>query len=784
MSTNAPSSAPSHPGFAIGALVALIALCALLHQCHQPPPPKAADAPADQFSAKRALKKMEVLLGDHPEKPHPLGTVANEQIANRLINELSALGLDPQAHRRPVNVLRPGETELALAHNITATLPSSNPEAKAIVLACHYDSVGAGPGISDDLAAVGALLEVARILQDEGPLDRPVILLFTDGEELGLIGAQGFVAQNKLAKNIGIILNVEARGSGGGSLMFETSKRNEWMIAQAARGLSRPMSSSAYVEVYRRMPNSSDLTVFMHRKLAGMNFAYIGNPKHYHTPLDDLEHLDQRSLQHHGENALGMVRQLLESELEENQDSKGDAVYTDLFGRFLIWWPASWGLFLSLVILIGLIFLLWTDSDETGISQLFKTLPCWIVVHLAAVALPALFYLLFRKISPAQTQFPAGLSADTLFIVGLTVIGALTPLTLFKRTSPQLFFRLHILILTLTGLALSVTITGFSYLWLLPAALGTLLLLGLSRLKPTSPHFFLAALLLSVATAVPAYPLLMRFPMALGAIPIIAPLLGALIVLVILPLIPLFLGMERRIHLVLLAVIGVFTGYFVIRSATTPSFTPDSPRHLNFVFAERGGTGAATLSVYSPSFDHFDPDAVAKDLRLADLSRSLLRLPGLSYEIRPAHESPPNLSLLNWTNEGDSATATLIFHPSMLDQHVLVGIPNTLKLSALQSGEQPLKLPIDSRDGHHWIRLRGGVNPMDTSKMNSLPLEITWKNSRDLPLLVIGVSPGLPSHLKSFGDIRTAYDGCAAHGGDLTYNYQLVVLRDPSLTPE
>ena len=190
---------------------------------------------------------------------------------------------------------------LTMARNVMAPLPTTNPDLPALILACHYDSVPAGPGAGDDGAAVAALLEVARALMLKGPLARPVILLFTDGEELGLYGAQAFCENNPLAdspQKVGLVLNFEARGSSGPSLMFETSKNNRWLIEQASAGLDRPMSSSAYVEIYRLMPNGSDLTVFMENEMPGMNFAFLRNPKHYHTPFDNLKNLDHQSLQH------------------------------------------------------------------------------------------------------------------------------------------------------------------------------------------------------------------------------------------------------------------------------------------------------------------------------------------------------------------------------------------------------------------------------------------------------------------------------------------------------
>jgi len=61
-------------------------------------------------------------------------------------------------------------------------------------------------------------------------------------------------------------------------------------------------------EVYRRMPNDTDFTIFKEARLPGLNFAFIGDPQHYHAPSDDVAHLDSRCLQHVGSYALSLAR--------------------------------------------------------------------------------------------------------------------------------------------------------------------------------------------------------------------------------------------------------------------------------------------------------------------------------------------------------------------------------------------------------------------------------------------------------------------------------------------
>jgi hypothetical protein len=119
--------------------------------------------------------------------------------------------------------------------------------------------------------------------------------------------------------------------------------------------LPRPViTSSAFVAVYRRMPNGSDFTIFLQRGCSGLNFAFIGDVRNYHQPSDRMETLDLRSLQHHGDNALATARSL--STIEWNSlDAEEDAVFGDILGMFILVYPQSWALVLSLIplVLIG-----------------------------------------------------------------------------------------------------------------------------------------------------------------------------------------------------------------------------------------------------------------------------------------------------------------------------------------------------------------------------------------------------------------------------------------------
>ncbi len=303
----------------------------------EPPAPLESDAPAERFSAGRALEILQRLLPE--EVPHPVGSQANRQLRLRLEEELRRLGLQPLVQRGAVADLG---SRLVWVENLAARIEGSG-DGRALLLVAHYDSVPAGPGVSDDAMSLAALLETARVLLREAPLRNTVILLFTDGEEAGLLGAQLFAERHPWAQQVGFVLNLEAAGTAGRSMLFETSPDNAWLADAYAASASSPETSSVHVAVYQQfMPSRTDLSVFLQRGLAGANLAINRHQMtHYHSPMDDFAHLDMGSLQHQGDNALALARNLAARDL--GATPAGDAVFVDLMGWVLPRWSPGSG---------------------------------------------------------------------------------------------------------------------------------------------------------------------------------------------------------------------------------------------------------------------------------------------------------------------------------------------------------------------------------------------------------------------------------------------------------
>jgi hypothetical protein len=294
---------------------------------------------ADQsFSARRARETLTRLIGDLG--PHPAGTAAHDLLRARLVGELQELGLAAEVSEG--FALGP-YGYAAVARNVIARVPGRE-EGPAVLLMAHYDSEGQAIGAGDDGSGVAILLESARALLSGTPPARPVILLFSDAEEAGLVGAVSFCDDHRWFEDVAVAVNAEARGTAGRSLMFQTFGANRWLVDALGSSAPRPWASSVSDLVYKSMPNDTDLTVLGKRGVPGLNFAFIRGLSRYHTPRDDLEHLSDASVQEQGDNVLGLARALGAALVSDEAPPEGSVVYSDVLGTWILAWPTEWSL--------------------------------------------------------------------------------------------------------------------------------------------------------------------------------------------------------------------------------------------------------------------------------------------------------------------------------------------------------------------------------------------------------------------------------------------------------
>lgn len=307
-------------------LVGFVATYALLA-----PSPKPATAPPTEFSAVRALEHSKATA----RVPHPIGTPANDKVRAYIIRKLIEMGVEVE--EQPFRH-RDGRT-IDVSANIIGRIPGTA-NSKAFTLMAHYDSVRYGPGAADDGAGLVAMLETARALKAGPPLANDVLFVFTDGEEDGGEGAHSFM-RSPWADKVGLILNFEARGTSGPSLMFETSPGNGWLIPEAAKAGVDLRACSLMYSVFKLMPFNTDFNEAKRRGLSGFNVAFIDDFCWYHTKNDTPEHLSLASLQNHGSYALGLARHFGNLRLD-GELAKPDVVYFNTLGSRLVYYPMTW----------------------------------------------------------------------------------------------------------------------------------------------------------------------------------------------------------------------------------------------------------------------------------------------------------------------------------------------------------------------------------------------------------------------------------------------------------
>jgi hypothetical protein len=299
------------------------------------PAPVDAGAPDVVFSADRADAILLDLLAD--AKPHVAGSPANAAVRDRVIGHLQAAGYEPELQSR--FHCNPVFGTCSWVDNIIAVRPGAVGK-HAVLLTSHYDSAWAGPGAADSGAGTAAVLEIARMASNFPAWDNDVIFLLTDSEENGLIGAHAFAEHHPLFAKVRAVINLEARGVTGPSAMFETGAGNRSVIRMLSKSVARPVANSLTYEIYRRMPNDTDYSVYKGKGIMGVNFAFVSGVALYHSARDDVDHLDRGSLQHHGDNAWGMLQAFGERDLATVQHRE-DAGYVDLFGTRLSHYPVS-----------------------------------------------------------------------------------------------------------------------------------------------------------------------------------------------------------------------------------------------------------------------------------------------------------------------------------------------------------------------------------------------------------------------------------------------------------
>jgi len=657
------------PGVGIAGLVALLLIGIASVLAMAPTAPAGHDAPAEAFSGARAMTHISAIAED----PRPIGSAQHDEARDYLLDELGSLGWHTEV-QESVGMFdfgADGTQSIAAVANVIATRPGTG-STGTVLLTAHYDTVAGSPGAADDGMGVGVLLETARALSTAGAPRNTVMILLTDAEEVGLLGAEAFVRERSKELGTTVVLNHEARGAGGAPMTFRMSSPNSELVEvlAAAPGAFADSSSEASFEA---LPNDTDFTPFVQAGLHGYDTAIIGDSAYYHSPIDDPAQLSAASLQQMGDTTLDLTHELAGMDLSAIRGGGEQIVTTLPWG--LLWYPQSLEIPLAIgvVVLTGVLVWVLRRRGSLTLPRVALSAAASLVLLVAAAAASYAVWRLALVIDPAQASAVVGepyrpvLYRLAMLLAGLAAV--LSVFALVRRWLGAVGLAVGMLVvLALAGVLLAFTLPGISGSVAQPALVvvtGAVVAVLLPE-RRTAARSGVYLLALAVAAIMLGPAVWIGFDIGLGAGPLSAVLL-AMFVTLTLPLIeavwPVPAGVVpwRKVRIAAVPVLLV-----MLTAALCAA---------GLVANREGETDARQETVaYSLDADTKKAHWASGAAPTSDWSRSLLSEPAVPLEDAfpwsagsalwhgpaPAAElSPPAVTVLRDVNQGGTRELTL-----------------------------------------------------------------------------------------------------------------------------
>ena len=473
------------------------------------------NVPFSEFSTQRALEQVKNIS----QKPHFVGSENHDVVVNYLVKELQNMGLETSIQE---GFAFTDKGTLTKCKNILARIKGTNSN-NALLLLSHYDSAphSYSKGASDAGSGVATILESVRAFTyNKKQHKNDIIILFSDAEELGLNGAALFVTQHNWTKEVGLVLNFEARGSSGPSYMLmETNAGNAGLVKEfSAANVKFPVSNSLMYSVYKMLPNDTDLTVFREQgNIQGYNFAFIDGHYNYHTAQDDLKHLDKNTLAHQGEYLMPLLDYFSNANLNSTQATEDDVYFSIPFT--FISYSFNWVLPMVIVAFVLLLFLIFIGMGKRILS--FQEIGKGFIPLLSSLIVSGLItYLGWKLLLLLYPQYNDLLNGFTYN--GHDYIAAFTMLTLsicfvfYQKFSAKKVTINHyvapLFLWIIINLLLAFLLKGAGFL-IIPAFAG---LLMLASFVLTQKSKWILNLFLSIPTLLIITPFIQMFPIGLG----------------------------------------------------------------------------------------------------------------------------------------------------------------------------------------------------------------------------------------------------------------------------
>jgi hypothetical protein len=552
-----------------------------------------------KFSTERAL----IPLKEITKAPHYIGTKEHVRVRNYLIDQLEELGLETQVQQG--FVINPKWKSLDKPKNIIAKIQGSE-NGKSLLLLSHYDSaLTPSYGASDAGSGVVTILETLRAYKASGKKPKnDIIVLFTDAEEVGLDGARLFVNNHPWAKNVGIALNFEARGSGGPSNMIvETNGGNKNLIkAFMEADVKFPVASSLMYSIYKMLPNDTDSTVLREgADIDGFFFAFIDDHYDYHTANDTYDNLDVNTLQHQGEYLLPLVHYFGDSDLNQLK-SLDDHVYINLPFFKMVSYPFTWVfpmLLVAIVLFIGLIIYGLRKRVLTGNGVVRGFIPFTLAMIFCGI-LGFYGWKLILLMYPQYQEIQQGFTYNGHTYISFFVLLSLGVLfgiyyKFSKKINVANLLIAPLIFWILINIGVAIYLKGAAF-FIIPVFLGLLSLWILIR--KDRPNLILLTIIGSIAIFIFA-PLVQFFPVGLGLKMLVGScLFTALLFGILLPVIGFY-----KFKKILAMLFVMVASLFFIKAHLSSNFSPNRQKPNSLVYYHDADNNKNYWATYDQELD-------------------------------------------------------------------------------------------------------------------------------------------------------------------------------------
>ncbi len=558
------------------------------------------NVPLNEFSTNRALTHVKKIT----QKPHYIGSNGHKEVVAYLFDELKQLGLSPQIQQG--FTLSDGGI-LVNSKNVLARINGTE-SGKALLLLSHYDSAphSKSLGASDDASGVAAILESIRThLHNKQQTKNDIIILFSDAEEIGLNGAALFVSKHPWAKEVGAVINLEARGSSGpGYMLMETNEGNSKMVEAFSRSkLSKPNSNSLMYSIYKMLPNDTDLTVFRTLgKIQGFNFAFIDNHFNYHTAQDSYQNLDKRTMTHQGANLYPLMNYLANADLT-NLNSNQDKVYFSIPYGFISY-PFEWIVPMLIIALALTLVIIFIGLSKRVLvpSEIGKGFLKFILALLVSGGFGFFAWRLVLQLYPQYNDIQQGFTYNGHdYIYGFASIALAFCFIIYhskdtKRKEYNHFIAPLILWLLInTGVALYLKGAGF---FIIPVLSGLILLGYFVITQKSNP---ILNLILSIPSLVILVPFVEMFPIGLGLkILFVSSVLVVLIFGLLLPILGSF--QNKKVYFFLFLILGLS---FIVKAHFNADYSENKAKPNSLVYIQNSDERKAYWATYDKNLDEW-----------------------------------------------------------------------------------------------------------------------------------------------------------------------------------